>query len=594
MSDTSLPEMSESLGPIGLASPGYDAKEERRMRLQDEARNLFQWPQRVASAIVEADAVCRLHSHLLGKIVVSSDYSGYGSEIEALQCSFRAFVQKHSWHFAEPPFVFKRACDIGTGPQKVLSSLSKSHMGSKMCVFSDVVEHCHPRAVEYLRSAVPLPDASPEDAERAYAEMLEWLLKNRAWALPGDQVQKCLVHSGMCYVSPMASYMLNARSVLSKKRKVAQAMLDASDPSSASASSDRPSDQQLARVLSPSNDEGCLDFARPGMDRPLSISFAGVTCDGWSSMGSQKRFAHESELAHNVFVAERLARSEQGLEDIAFVECTQHYPAHQKLQEPLQGSHRVLSMRISPIDLGYPVSRSRMFAVCLNTQTVAWLGPQDWEADFKAKFFRSCDASGSALFAAPDEERIAEYKGMAAQQKNYMSREALRGLSDADLLAATLSPGQLQRAEKYLGARTQHENPAGEYLFDVDHHLEARRMAGQNWPCMLTHGCIISAPRHGRLQIATAAEHFGAQGLHLFNATTQDNCESPLRSILRGFKPSQLKTLSGRGVHLAVLSAWIYYCLSNILPIWRTSPSVLSNRSLSWETVDHDESDDEG
>ncbi|CAE7191932.1 unnamed protein product [Symbiodinium sp. KB8] len=317
------------------------------------------------------------------------------------------------------------------------------------------------------------------------------------------------------------------------------------------------------------------------MDRPWSISFAGVTCDGWSTMGNQARFGHASELPHNVWVVERLVRGEQSYEDVAFLECTGKYPAADKLS-PLRNSHQVLHFKCSPLQLGYPVSRPRVFAACLNLRTTVWVGPENWQDDFMDKFGRDCVVAGDSLLVASDEERYLEYEQLAAQQKNFISAKLFKDFSDDQCLSSMLTPGQQERVAKYIECRSEYESPGGHLLFDADHHLEARRMAGPHWPCMLTHGTIISAPRNGPKLLATALEHFGAQGLHLFRASSVDNAVSPLKPILQTLKIHQLKNLSGRGVHLGVLSAFMWYVLSNTVPLWQACPL---RHSLSWDPV---------
>ena len=84
------------------------------------ARELFQWPQRVSSALDPAE-LCRLKCVFLNKVVVTSDYSGYGTEKEALTCVLRALCQKHGWVLEEDAMTFARACDIGQLPQHVKS-----------------------------------------------------------------------------------------------------------------------------------------------------------------------------------------------------------------------------------------------------------------------------------------------------------------------------------------------------------------------------------------------------------------------------------------------------------------------------------------
>ena len=549
-------------------------------RSVDNVRDMFRWPQNVAQAF-SVDAASRLHSMLVSKVVVASDYSGYGSEIEALSCTLRELQKQCHWNFAEFPFIFKRVCDIGPVPQKVLTALSLTCHQGRMCVFEDVVDHCHPNAAEYLRASVPPEGCSQQEAENAHSEILQWLLRNRSWALADDVKQRCLVHKKQCSVCPMASWIANSQVMLAKKRKHAEAMLEGDSHSQSS-------NEKLARVLSPSTDED-LSCCKPGLDRPWSISFAGVTCDGWSSMGSQQRFGHMSELPHAVWLVERLVRGERCAEDVGFVECTSRYPAAAK-HAPLQGSHRLLHFTCNPLLLGYPVSRPRVFGALLNTATVAWIGPEDWEQDFLAKFGADCKVSGDCLFAAADSERFEEYSQLAASQKNFISPESFRSLSAEQCLQSILSPGQQQRVAKFLDRRTDLESPGGHFLFDADHHIEARRMAGPFWPCMLTHGCIISAPRCGEMRLATGLEHFGAQGLHLYHASSVDNPVSPLKPMLQDLKIHQQKNLSGRGVHLAVLSSFMWYVLSHTVPLWQASP--LRN-SLSWQLVDNGDNGDD-
>ena len=544
------------------------------------ARAVFQWPQQVAKAF-SADAACRLHALLLAKVLVASDYSGYGSEIEALSCGCAALQKTHAWQFPAPPLVFKRVCDIGGIPQQVLTSLSQQRFGGRMCVFSDIVDHCHPQAAAYLRASVPDEESTQAAAEEAYQSMLAWLIRNRSWALSAECKQWCLVHKAMCSVCPAEGWIQNLQVLRQnmRKRKLPERDAESDKSNFDPGCSDAASESEPLAALPETTQ------TKPGMDRPWSISFAGVTCDGWSTMGSQARFGHASELPRNVWVVERLVRGEQSCEDVAFVECTSKYPAAEKLS-PLLNSHKVLHFKCSPLQLGYPVSRPRVFAACLNLRTTVWVGPEDWQNDFMDKFGMDCVVAGDTLFVASDEERHLEYEQLAAQQKNFIPAKLFKDFSDDQCLSSMLTPGQQERVAKYVQCRSDHESPGGHLLFDADHHLHARRMAGPYWPCMLTHGSIISAPRNGQKRLATALEHFGAQGLHLFSASSADNAVSPLKPILQTLKIHQLKNLSGRGVHLGVLSAFMWYVLSNTIPLWQACPL---RHSLSWDQAPESE-----
>lgn len=204
-----------------------------------------------------------------------------------------------------------------------------------------------------------------------------------------------------------------------------------------------------------------------GCSRPLLVACAGVTCDGWSTAGSRRRFSHGSELCHAVFVAERKARARQGVEDLVFVECTPQYPADVKLQDPLSDTHRVVWIRTGPECLGYPVHRMRLFAAALNLDTARWAGPsqpEDIQRDFAKMFYRSCSLCGDALFVAPHQERLLEYQALCAVQANHVSLKALSEMATDDLMPLMLSAGQLrlfQERRRRLGSGSMHIGAGG-------------------------------------------------------------------------------------------------------------------------------------
>ena len=293
------------------------------------------------------------------------------------------------------------------------------------------------------------------------------------------------------------------------------------------------------------------------------------------------RFSHESELPHSVWLAERAARAQQQLEDLVFVECTAQYPAAEKL-----------IINSNPLHLGHPARRPRVFACLLNNSTISWVGQSNWQDEYQNMFHCTQVVGGSALLAACDEERATVYQQMAHQQKMFISKDKASKLSETELLQTCLSPGQQQRVARYLSKRSEHEGASGEFMFDCDQHLEARKTCGDAWPCLLTHGCVVSAPRQGKLQIATAMEHLGAQGLHLHEQACLDNPASPLKAVFADIPRNKIKEIAGRGIHVSTLASWMYFILSNIVPRPQLAPTGL--RSLgSWDVVPEAESDDE-
>ena len=78
------------------------------------------------------------------------------------------------------------------------------------------------------------------------------------------------------------------------------------------------------------------------------------------------------------------------------------------------------------------------------------------------------------------------------------------------------------------------------------------------WPCLLTHGDIISAKLKRK---ATAKEHWFSQGWHVYPTGT--TFMSPLTEFVNSLSENQSKKLSGNGWALPAMAAWVCYVLAN-------------------------------
>jgi hypothetical protein len=497
---------------------------------------LYDWPLNNARILAEnSDAIARLHSLLVGKITVYGDYSGYMSEKEALTLGFEGLRVVCDWKtLVTSSLVFARACDVLPLQLNTLCEISRLGTGSTMCVFDDVVRHVIPEAAALISAMVPL--SCGLKTVRNYANQLTWLLENRAWVFPKEGKRQCIVHDCMCFTHPLGGF-------------------DRSRHESSAASS-----SHVVEEL------GEVDETER---RPLCIHFAGVTCNPWSQFGAAKRFEHESEFPHNVYVLERIVRAEQDLDDINFLECTPQYPFEEKVAQPLRKTHKSLDIKDDPHLHGHPVARHRMFAVSMSLATIVWVGPDDYEADFKAKFHQMSMLHGSDLMVAPEDERLEYYSRLAQVQGNYVAKETIAGLDDQQLLQTILSPGQVRRAREYVDVRASKQSLDGRFLADLEHNNTARPRCGTVWPTQVSHGCIVSLPVDGKPCVATPLEYLGAQGVHLFPRTSKTFGPSVLRQVFSGLGDRQSIELSGRGVHIDVLSAWMLYVLSNIVRVDR-------------------------
>ena len=206
-----------------------------------------------------------------------------------------------------------------------------------------------------------------------------------------------------------------------------------------------------------------------------------------------------------------------------------------------------------------------MLGVAVNKQTMAWAGPADWQQRFKEMTYRSCHTTGAEYFAAEDAERLAEYRLLAAKQKNYPTDASLHGCRAQDSAEVVLAGQARVRLEDYLALKDEHQSLGGVFICDLDQNAEGSwKRCGERWPCMLTHGFIVGITEEWA-KLATGMEHVGALGWHLFPSTTTQHAMSSMRGVFEKCSSLELKVLAGRGIHLPCLSSWMYFALSNVI-----------------------------
>ena len=79
------------------------------------------------------------------------------------------------------------------------------------------------------------------------------------------------------------------------------------------------------------------------------------------------------------------------------------------------------------------------------------------------------------------------------------------------------------------------------------------------------------------MKVATPLEHLEAQGFNIFG----EGATTPMGKIMEQLSISKCKELVGRGVHITVLSAWMFYVLANVVRIHRR-PSARMLRGLTF------------
>ena len=482
---------------------------------------LARWPQMLATDLLVDSDLCRRLAMMLSlaPLMVYSDYTGVGAEIEAFRLLIPALREFGGLNVDDSAVIFSRVCDVRHNQLRLLQAMSAECAHCQgMCVFDDLMDHLVPAAAALANGMVPT-----HPTRQDMASHLQWLLDNRAWAFDPKHKVDCLHHLKPCFVHPLMEHC-----------------------------------------------QSQMFLGDSGKVRPFVVNVSGVTCDGWTTMGKQGRYGHASEECHNVFVAETKARADQALDDLRIVECTANYPWKEKLREPLRDTHFVVAIKANPFSLGYPVQRDRMFCACLNLQTTRWVGPMepdDVQANFDAVFAKECAISGDVFFVVPSEERANHDVAMANGQGNYPSPEQVQAFTDQEALDLCLPQYNRSCGEKYGALRDERQSLSGVFLCDLEQNPDERALCGAVWPTLLTKSNIACFTRDDRVQFALPIEHMGAQGMHVVSCPQFGISVSPMRKHIERFSPRVIKEFAGRGMHLGALSAWMLFVLGNTMRI---------------------------
>ena len=322
----------------------------------------------------------------------------------------------------------------------------------------------------------------------------------------------------------------------------------------------------------------------PASTKPVYINTSGMTCVGWSVVGTHGGYGHESEKVNHTWLCERLRFAELGLEHIFFGECVPGFPVN-KIRQVLHRTHEVISIVCGPEHLGWPVKRPRMLCMGINREHFRWVGGADWEQRFCEKHWRNCILPGTALLAEAEEARWAYYAELAATQGNHMPIQELKELEADELLETMLPAYSLLIHQKYKKVQHRLSSLGGAFLADLEQSPGNASSPGPYCPCLLTHGSLMSFEHPGQPQpvIFTAREHMTAQGAHLVESTLHDYPAIQIASSLNSLSARALKKRAGNGMHFHMIAAWLVFCLSNI----RRVPSE-SIRSLSDDVAEED------
>ena len=83
----------------------------------------------------------------------------------------------------------------------------------------------------------------------------------------------------------------------------------------------------------------------------------------------------------------------------------------------------------------------------INRRLLAWVGPEDYEADFAARFYKGMALQGDVFLQASDDDRFDEYTELARGRKYQVDANKLRTMDVDKVFLMMLSPGMMSRVQ---------------------------------------------------------------------------------------------------------------------------------------------------
>ena len=235
-------------------------------------------------------------------------------------------------------------------------------------------------------------------------------------------------------------------------------------------------------------------------------------------------------------------------------------PAQVKLAQPLSSTHEVFSIEASPLLIGWPVRRSRLFSTGLNKTSVLWVGPdqEHLQEDFERFFAASLEATADVFLAALDSEVYEEKQRLAKARGCHLPDFADATARPVDL-AQIYAPGQLLRMAEY--SRLRAEAMSSSWFAD----LEQSAGRGASTPGQ----CLLSMLTHGTLHAwtgnrpVTTLELYLAHGYNVWPDRTRNSMACRISQMLRTLPTKDQKLLLGNCWHVPVLGSWVMYVLAH-------------------------------
>ena len=319
------------------------------------------------------------------------------------------------------------------------------------------------------------------------------------------------------------------------------------------------------------HDRQCLvNPPRDTLPRPgaLIIANAGNCCQGWSQEGKRARGAHASQHALACWVCQRRELAKQRQEDLFFQECTPHFDLQTLLTEPLADSHLIVSVITGPRLLGWPAARDRLLSAGLNMQTLVWLGPPPGQVQehFEKLWARRPMLTGAVFLQEGQVRQTGWLLTQMTKKGHYgeVRKLAFQSPPNRRLFRYVLTPGQLQRLEKYKALEKEGAGMDGTYLCDLEHWpMSPGPACGPMFPCLLTHGTILDMNSGKFAMPRDRCLSLGFHASDMPEVTQNERFFWPLGPYVMGQDERVIKQQTGNCQAIPVILAWYLYVFAH-------------------------------
>ena len=250
--------------------------------------------------------------------------------------------------------------------------------------------------------------------------------------------------------------------------------------------------------------------------------------------------------------------------DWLVLECTALFEEQQGLK-PLLSRYRLVTLKISPVTLGFPCMRLRKYMLLVRRGRLEWreeIERMGHHAAFRGLFARSIQTRGVDLARAPNEQ-VVNYKKLMCKQRG-MPLQQQNGNEWSFFQCATGSVRNKVMEYEALASQT-HPEMHPPLLCNARQHATFMTCTAMV-PTLLRRSLLWSLSARRPL---LPGEHLEVMGFNLFGP----NPCRPAAALL-ALPEAQMKNVAGNGMHSAAVGCAILFLLSGVVVVPQSSEYV--------------------